>query len=88
MDVLADECFNTRMLDVLSHACFVRGTFRGCDTFGPKPKWSPDIWSPTIGPLLIGPSGQMVANQFSPHGQMVPKNSVPNQFGPPGQMVL
>ena len=48
----------------------------GCDTFGPKHIWSADIWSPTIGPQLIGPSGQTVPNQFSPHGQMVPKNSV------------
>ena len=37
----------------------------------------PDIWSPTIGPQLIGPSGQRVPNQFGLHGQMVPKNSVP-----------
>ena len=49
----------------------------GCDTFGPEHIWSPDIWFPTIGPQLIGPSGQTVPNQFSPHGQMVPKNSVP-----------
>ena len=48
--------------------------FYGCDTFGPKPIWSPDIWSPTFVPQLIGPSGQTVPNQFSPHGQMVPKN--------------
>ena len=46
-----------------------------------------DIWSPKIGPQLIGPSVQMVPSHFSPqkfgpHGQMVP-----NQFGPPGQMV-
>ena len=57
--------------------------------------WSPEIWSPTMGPQFIGPSGQTVLNQcpirspwtdgpqkFGPHGQMVP-----NQFGPPGQMV-
>ena len=49
----------------------------GCDTFGPKPIWTMDIWSPTIGPQLIGPYGQTVPNQFSPDGQMVPKNSVP-----------
>ena len=49
----------------------------GCDTFGPKRIWSLDIWFATIGPQLIGPSGQTVPNQFSPHGQMVPKNSVP-----------
>ena len=48
----------------------------GCDTFGPKRIWSPDIWSPTMGPQLIGPSGQTVPNQFGPHGQMVPKNLV------------
>ena len=52
------------------------------DTFGPKRIWSQGIWSPTIGPQLIGPSGQTVLNQFSPHGQMVPP-----KFGPPGQMV-
>ena len=39
--------------------------------------WSPDIWSPTICPQLIGPSGQTVPNLFGPHGQMVPKNLVP-----------
>ena len=49
----------------------------GCDTFSPKRIWSPDIWSPTMGPQLIGPSGQTVPNQFGPHGQMVPKNVVP-----------
>ena len=49
----------------------------GCDTFGPKRIWSLDIWFATIGPQLIGPSGQTVPNQFRPHGQMVPKNSVP-----------
>ena len=27
----------------------------------------------TMGPQLIGPSGQTVPNQFGPHGQMVPK---------------
>ena len=35
------------------------------------------IWSATMGPKLIGPSGQTVPNQFGPHGQMVPKNLVP-----------
>ena len=49
----------------------------GCDPFGPKRIWSSDIWSPTMGPQLIGPSGQTVPNQFGPHGQMVPKNLVP-----------
>ena len=44
----------------------------GYDTFGPKRIWSPDIWSPTI-----GPSGQTVPNQFGPHGQMVPQNLAP-----------
>ena len=44
----------------------------GYDTFGPK-----RIWSPTMGPQLIGPSGQTVPNQFGPHGQMVPQNLVP-----------
>ena len=29
------------------------GNFKGCDTFGPKHIWSPDIWSSTIGPPLI-----------------------------------
>ena len=48
-----------------------------CDTFGPKRIGSQDIWSPTIGPQIIGPSGQTVPNKFSPHGQMVPQNSVP-----------
>ena len=65
-----------------------------CDTFGPKWIWSSDIWSPTIGPQLISPSGQTVPKRFSPHGQIgTPKfglhgQMVPNQFGPPGQMVL
>ena len=54
-----------------------RGWLEGCDTFGPKRIWSPDIWSPTIGPQLIGPAGQTVLNQFSPHGEMLPKNLVP-----------
>ena len=51
----------------------------GCYTFGPKRIWSPDIWSPTMGPQLIGPlySVQTVPNQFGPHGQTVPKNLVP-----------
>ena len=61
----------------------------------PKHIWSPDIWSPTIGPKFIGlsPSGQTVPNQFCPHEQMVPKNSVamdkwsPTNLVPPGQMV-
>ena len=66
---------------------FYRFIRDGCDTFGPKSIWFLDIWSPTIGPQLIGPSVQMVPSQFSPqkfgpHGQMVP-----NQFGPPRQMV-
>ena len=61
-------------------------------TFGPPqlvPNWlvplnkrSPDIWSPTI-----GPSGQMVPNQFCPHGQMVPKNSVPMDKWSPTNLV-
>ena len=42
----------------------------------PKHKWSPDIWSSTIGPQLICPSGQTVPNQFSPQ-----------TFGPNRQMV-
>ena len=37
------------------------------NTYGPR----------TFGPQFIGPSGQTVPNQFSPHGQMVPKNLVP-----------
>jgi hypothetical protein len=59
----------------------------GCDTFGPKHIWSLDIWSPTIGPQLIGPSGQMVPNQFCPHGQMVPKNLVPLDKWSPTKLV-
>ena len=39
----------------------------GPRTFGP----------PHLVPRLIGPSGQTVTNQFSPHGQTVPENSVP-----------
>ena len=60
---------------------------KGCDTFGPKRIWSPDIWFPTIGPQLIGPSGQTVPNQFSPHGQIVPKNSVPMNNSSPNNLV-
>ena len=60
---------------------------QGCDTFGPKHIWSPDIWYPTIGPQLIGSSGQTVPNQFSPHGQMVPKNSVPLDNWSPTNLV-
>ena len=45
----------------------------GCDTFGPKRIWSPDIWSPTIGPQKFGHHGQMVPNQFGSPGQMVPR---------------
>ena len=61
----------------------------GCFSFGPQPIQSPDIWSPTIGPQLIGPSGQTVPNQFCPLGQKFgPRGQmIPNQFGPPGQMV-
>ena len=58
------------------HLSFIQ-CFLGCDTFGPKQIWSLDIWSPTISPQLIGPSGQMVPNQFCPHGQEVPKILVP-----------
>ena len=36
-------------------------------------------------PQFIGPSGQKVPNQFSPHGEMVP--NVPIQFGLPIHMV-
>ena len=61
--------------------------FFGCDTFGPKHIWSLDIWSPTIGPQLIGPSGQTVPNQFCPHGQMVPKNLVPLDKWSPTNLV-
>ena len=59
----------------------------GCDTFGPEHIRSPDIWSPTIGPQLIGPSGQTVPNQFCPHGQMVPKNLVPVDKWSPSNLV-
>ena len=45
------------------------------------------IWSPTIGPQLIGASGQMVPSQFGPHGQMVPKNSVPLDKWSPTNLV-
>ena len=55
---------------------------RGCDTFGPKRIWSSDIWSPKIGPQLIGPSEQTFPNQFSPHGPIVPKNRSPWKNGP------
>ena len=59
----------------------------GCDTFSPKRIWSPDIWSSTVGPQLIGPSGQTVPNQFGPHGQMVPKNLVPMDKWSPANLV-
>ena len=59
----------------------------GCDAFGPKRIWSLDIWSLTIGPQLIGTSGQTVPNQFSPHGQMVPKNLVPMDKWSPTNLV-
>ena len=57
------------------------------DTFGPKRIWSPDISSSTIGPQLIGPSGQMVPNQFSSHGQMVPNNLFPRYKWSPTNLV-
>ena len=53
--------------------------YAGCNTFGHKRIWSPDIWSPTIGPQLICSSGKTI-----------PTNSVPNglpKFGPHGQIV-
>ena len=55
----------------------------GWDLFRPK-----IIWSLTIGPQFIGPSGQMVPNQFSPHGQMVHKKSVPMDKWSPTNLVL
>ena len=47
----------------------------GCDTFSLKRIWTPDIWSTTLGPQLIGPSGQTVLNQFGTNGQMVRRGS-------------
>ena len=55
----------------------------GCDTFGPKRIWSPAIWTPTIGPQLIGSSGQtnsVPMDKWSPTN-LLPCQMVPNQFG-------
>ena len=49
----------------------------GCDTFGPERIWSPDICSPTIGPQLIGPSGQTVPKTLIPMDKWSPTNLVP-----------
>ena len=54
----------------------------GCNSFGPKPIWSPDFRSPTS-----CPHGQMVPKNLVPMDKWSPNNLVPNRFGPPGQMV-
>ena len=59
----------------------------GCFSFGPEPIWSPDIWSPTIGPQEQTVLAHLVPKTIGPTGQLVPKNLVPMDKWSPRQLV-
>ena len=74
--------FIDQTLDVMSLLNNSKLVELGCDTFGPKHIWSPDIWSPinwslwTNGPQPILSPWTNGHPKFGPPEQMVP-----NQFG-------